>query len=68
MSYEIVKKVFRQHHSLVIVLPLFLRRRLGIHQGDHVLFQVEDDGDKRVIFSKLDLKGAEHGRGNGDSG
>lgn len=68
MSYEVVKRVYRQHHSLVIVLPLYLRRLLGIQKGDYVLFQIEEDGDKRITFSKLDLKGADHGRGSGDSG
>ncbi|MBA7710130.1 hypothetical protein ES703_119062 [subsurface metagenome] len=68
MAYEIVKRVFRQHSSLVIVLPLYLRKLLNIHQGDHVVFQVEDDQGKRVIFSKLDFGVLDHGRDNGDSG
>jgi len=68
MHYEVVKKVFKQHSSLAVVLPLCLRRLLNIQKGDYVLFQIEDDGDKRVTFSKLDLKGAEHGRDSGDSG
>ncbi|MBA7539098.1 hypothetical protein ES705_31376 [subsurface metagenome] len=68
MSYEMVKRVYRQHSSLLIVLPLYLRRSLGIQKGDYVLFRIEDDGDKRVTFSKLDLKGAEHGRDSGNSG
>lgn len=68
MSYEMVKRVFRQHTSLVIVLPLYLRKLLNIKQGDHVVFQVEDDQGKRVIFSKLDFGVADHGRDSGDSG
>lgn len=68
MSHEVVKRVYRQHNSLVLVLPLYLRRLLNIQKGDYVLFQIEDSGDKRITFSKLDLKGAGHGRGSGDSG
>ncbi|MBA7582012.1 hypothetical protein ES708_23931 [subsurface metagenome] len=68
MAYEMVKRVFRQHSSLVIVLPLYLRKLLKIKQGDHVVFQIEDDQGKQVIFSKLDLGVPDHGRDSGDSG
>ncbi len=67
MAYEMVKRVFRQHSSLVIVLPLYLRKLLSIQQGDHILFRVEDDQGKRVIFSKLDFGVLDHGRDSGDS-
>jgi len=67
MAYEIVKRVFRQHSSLVIVLPLYLRKLLNIRQGDHVVFHVEDDQGNRVIFSKLNFGEYNHGRGSGDS-
>ncbi len=68
MAYEMVKRVFRQHSSLVIVLPLYLRKLLSIQQGDHVVFQIEDDQGKRVIFSKLDFGETDQGRDSGDSG
>lgn len=34
-----VKKVFKQHNSLVVTLPLLMRRDLGIQRGDHLVFE-----------------------------
>jgi len=67
MGYEIVKRVFRQHSSLVIVLPLYLRKILDIKQGDHVVFHIRDPRGRKVLFSKLDFKEPAHGRSGGDS-
>ena len=68
MHYEVVKKVFKQHSSLAVVLPLYLRRILKINKGDYVVFRVTDDQGTQVLFSKLDLGVLDHGRDNGDSG
>lgn len=68
MTYEVVKKVFRQHGSVAVVLPLYLRRTLNINQGDYVVFEVEDDKDQTVIFSKLDLEARRHDRDKRNSG
>ncbi len=33
------KRVFRQHNSLVITLPVLVREKLKIQAGDYVLFE-----------------------------
>lgn len=41
MSEMSIKKVFRQHNSRVVTLPLQMRRLLGIEAGDYVVFEWE---------------------------
>ena len=38
-----VKKVFRQHGSLVVTLPFHVRQRLSIERGDYVVFEVNNE-------------------------
>lgn len=64
MAHEMVKRVFRQHNSLIIVLPLHLRKLMNIQQGDHVVFHIDDNKGGRVRFSKLDFGVIDH---DGDS-
>ncbi len=54
MRDETIKRVHRQHHSLVLVVPVALRSLLGIHSGDYVYFSWVR-GKKTVRFGKVDL-------------
>jgi len=36
------KRIFKQHNSLVVVLPVLIRRKLGIKRGDYLLFEWSD--------------------------
>jgi len=49
-----VKRVFRQHNSLVIVVPVAVRTLLGVSRGDYVYFSWVR-GRKTVRFGKVDL-------------
>lgn len=62
MKDEVIKRVFRQHTSLVTVVPLAVRKLLGIKQGDYVFF-TWSRGRKCVRFGKVELR---KGRSNGD--
>ncbi len=33
------KRIFKQHNSLVVVLPILIRRKLGLKKGDYLLFE-----------------------------
>lgn len=67
MAHEMVKRVFRQHTSLIIVLPLYLRTLLNIQQGDHVVFHCDDSKGGRIRFSKLDFGATKNGRDSAGS-
>ena len=43
------KKIFRQHNSLVVVIPVLIRRKLGIKKGDYLLFEWTDRSKKVKI-------------------
>ncbi len=43
------KKIFRQHNSLVVVLPILIRRKLGIKKGDYLLFEWTERSKKVKI-------------------
>ncbi|MBA7619116.1 hypothetical protein ES703_26449 [subsurface metagenome] len=43
------KRVFRQHNSLVVTLPILIRRKLGIKKGDYLLFEWSDKSKKVEI-------------------
>lgn len=47
------KRVFRQHNSLVVTLPIMVREKLNIRQGDYVLFEWTETG-KNVKIMKLE--------------
>ncbi len=36
------KRIFKQHNSLVVVLPVLIRRKLGLKKGDYLLFEWSD--------------------------
>lgn len=52
---EVIKRVHRQHHSLVLVVPVAVRSLLAIHSGDYVYFSWTRGG-KSVRFGKVDLR------------
>lgn len=60
---ETVKRVFRQHNSLVIVVPVAVRHLLNIRKGDYIFFSWPR-GRKTVRFGKVDLSGG-HSNGRG---
>lgn len=43
------KKIFRQHNSLVVVLPVLIRRKLDIKKGDYLLFEWTERSKKVKI-------------------
>jgi len=51
---EVIKRVHRQHNSLVMVVPVAVRSLLGIEKGDHVFFSWKR-GRKTVRFGKVHI-------------
>lgn len=45
-----VKKVFKQHSSVVVTLPVLLRRDLGIERGDHLVFEWDPTGNFAKVY------------------
>ena len=43
------KKIFKQHNSLVVVLPVLIREKLNIKRGDYLLFEWTDRSKKVKI-------------------
>lgn len=43
------KRVFKQHNSLVVTLPILIRRKLGIKKGDYILFEWTEKSKKVKI-------------------
>lgn len=43
------KKIFRQHNSLVVVIPVLIRRKLDIKKGDYLLFEWTERSKKVKI-------------------
>lgn len=59
---EVIKRVCRQHNSLVMVVPMAVRSLLDIHRGDYVYFRWTR-GKKSVHFGKVVLgKAPKNGR------
>jgi hypothetical protein len=58
-KYASIKKVYRQHNSLVITLPVWVLKSLGIGQGSYVSFEGRPGGGA-VKFSKI-ITGADNG-------
>lgn len=55
MRDEVIKRVHRQHNSLAMVVPIAVRRLLGIKAGDYVYYSWVR-GRKTVTFGKVDLR------------
>lgn len=51
---EVIKRIHRQHHSLVLVVPVAVRSLLRLSKGDYVYFSWVR-GRKTVRFGKVDL-------------
>lgn len=62
-SWSAVKSVFRQHHSLVVTLPMFIRKVLHIQQGDMLEFEWKPDG-KEFVCRKFVPGGEKNGGDN----
>ena len=43
------KRIFKQHNSLVVVLPVLIRRKLDIKKGDYLLFEWSEKSKKVEI-------------------
>ena len=52
---EVIRRVHRQHSSLVITVPVALQKLLDIRKGDYVYFDWPR-GRKDVRFGKVVLK------------
>lgn len=50
MSDMCIKKVFKQHNSLVVTLPVLLRRDLGIERGDHLVFEWDGESSLCEVY------------------
>ena len=61
-SWIAIKRVYRQHNSLVITLPMMVRRGLKITQGDYVEFEYKPDS-KRAVIHKVKTRKS-YGRKN----
>lgn len=54
----LIVKVYRQHNSLVMSIPVLVQKALGISAGDHLILDL-DDADHECTLAKLhegDLK------------
>ena len=51
MALLSIKRVFKQHASLVVTVPDFVKRHLDIQKGDYVVFEW-DPGDESAKFYK----------------
>ena len=61
-----VHKAHRQHNSLVVVIPMMIRRFLLIDSGDSVVFRIRTS-DGEVVFDKLRIKEMKHARSPGNT-
>jgi len=43
------KRIFRQHNSLVVVLPVLIREKLELKRGDYILFEWSQRSKKVTI-------------------
>lgn len=66
-KYSVLKRVYRQHHSLVVTLPMVVREGLEIKEGDYVEFSYKPGG-KRLTLKKFPVGGKRNGRDKGDTG
>ncbi|MBA7674186.1 hypothetical protein ES703_82393 [subsurface metagenome] len=56
-----IRRVRRQHSSVVVVIPVLVRRALGIKAGDYVIFNGHK-GDNIVELMKWEKKGVRSAR------
>lgn len=52
----VIHKVYQQHSSLVVVIPLLVALALRLEPSDNVIFELNRDTNK-VEFSKFETKG-----------
>jgi hypothetical protein len=45
MVHQYVTRVHRQHSSMVTSVPLAVRERMQLTNGDHLMWQVDDSSD-----------------------
>ncbi|MBA7479871.1 hypothetical protein ES707_15312 [subsurface metagenome] len=62
-----IKKVFRQHNSLVVVVPMYLRSTWDLKAGDYLIFEKPRAG-RTVFLRKFEGSKAHGRRGKGHSG
>ncbi len=43
------KRIFKQHNSLVVTLPMLIRRKLDVKRGDYLLFEWSEQSKKVKI-------------------
>lgn len=55
-----IQRTQRQHSSVVVVIPVAVRRCLGINAGDYVIF-ASHPGSGVVVFKKFESKEIKHG-------
>lgn len=53
-----IARVRRQHSSLLVVIPLVVRRALGLHAKDYIVFS-SHPGDNTVEFTKFEQRGSD---------
>jgi len=62
-----IKKIFKQHHSLVMVIPPAIARGLGVKRGDYVVLRPFADPLCVELFKwarESESKNADCGRGD----
>ena len=58
---ETIRRVHKHHNSLVMVVPMAVRKVLNIKRGDYVYFSWPR-GRKTVRFGKVKLRGSGNGK------
>jgi hypothetical protein len=58
-----ISRVQKQHHSLVIVIPMTIRQLIEISAGDYAVFSI-DPKSNDIQFSKFISKGKADGPDN----
>ncbi len=61
-----VKRVFRQHRSLVVVVPMYLRKAWDLKAGDYIVFEKPRAGST-AFLRKFEGSKAHGRRGKGHS-
>jgi len=62
-----IKRVYRQHASLVVVVPMYLRRAWGLKAGDYLIFEKPRAGHT-VLLRKFEGKKSRGRKRKGHSG
>lgn len=45
-----IKRVFKQHNSLVVTLPWWFRRWMKVERGDYLVFEQDDEGGQVKVY------------------